>query len=113
MKQEEIKKMVREGYAGIAKRGVSGCGTVNSCCGSTDVQEISKQIGYSNEELKAVPQGANLGLGCGNPVVFASLREGETVIDPGSGGRIRLFSCRSESGQERQSDRSGYDTGDD
>jgi arsenite methyltransferase len=76
MKQEEIKKVVREGYAGVAKVRGSCCNTANPCCGSTDVQEISKKIGYTDEELETVPQGANLGLGCVNPVALASLRGG-------------------------------------
>lgn len=59
---------------------------VSSCCGSPDLTEdISKKIGYRDEEFKSVPEGANLGLGCGNPVALASLKEGETVLDLGSG----------------------------
>jgi SAM-dependent methyltransferase len=100
MKEEEIKKTVREGYARIAKQDSSCCKPVNSCCGSTDLaQNISKNIGYSEEELKAVPGGANLGLGCGNPVAFASLREGETVLDLGSGGGLDCFLAASKVGK--------------
>jgi len=100
MKEEEIKKTVREGYARIAKQDSSCCRPVNSCCGSTDLaQNISKNIGYSEEELKAVPGGANLGLGCGNPVAFASLREGETVLDLGSGGGLDCFLAASKVGK--------------
>ncbi len=92
MEKEEIKKAVREGYAKIAKQDSSCCGPVNSCCGSTDLaQDISKSIGYTEEELKAVPEGANLGLGCGNPVALASLEEGETVLDLGSGAGFDCF----------------------
>ena len=92
MEKEEIKKVAREGYAKIAKQGSSCCGPVNSCCGSTDsAQDISKSIGYTEEELKAVPEGANLGLGCGNPVALASLKEGETVLDLGSGAGLDCF----------------------
>lgn len=92
MRQKEIKKVVREGYAKIAKQGSSCCAPSTSCCGSTDLaQDISKSIGYSEEELKAVPEGANLGLGCGNPVALASLREGETVLDLGSGAGFDCF----------------------
>lgn len=92
MKKEEIKKIVREGYAKIAKRGSSCCITTNSCCGSMNLaQDISKKIGYSNEELTAVPEDANLGLGCGNPVALASLKEGETVLDLGSGAGFDCF----------------------
>ena len=92
MKEEKIKKVVREGYAKIAKQDNSCCAPANSCCGSTDLTEnISKKIGYTDEELKAVPEGANLGLGCGNPVALASLKEGETVLDLGSGAGFDCF----------------------
>ncbi|NIX57464.1 MAG: arsenite S-adenosylmethyltransferase, partial [candidate division Zixibacteria bacterium] len=92
MEKEEIKKVVREGYAKIAKQESSCCVPANSCCGSTDLaQDISKSIGYTEEELKAVPEGANLGLGCGNPVALASLKEGETVLDLGSGAGFDCF----------------------
>ncbi|GAI87155.1 unnamed protein product [marine sediment metagenome] len=64
MKKEQIKKVVRDGYAKIAKQASPCCLPVNSCCGGTDLaQNISKSIGYTEEELKAVPEGANLGLG--------------------------------------------------
>jgi SAM-dependent methyltransferase len=92
MRKEEIKKVVREGYARIAKQDSSCCAPTNSCCASTNlVQDITKRIGYTEEELKAVPEGANLGLGCGNPVALASLREGETVLDLGSGAGFDCF----------------------
>ncbi|MFC1956058.1 arsenite methyltransferase [Chloroflexota bacterium] len=92
MKEEEIKKTVREGYARIAKQGSCDCGSVSSCCGNTAaVQQISKSIGYTEQELNAVPEGSNLGLGCGNPVALASLRKGETVIDLGSGAGFDCF----------------------
>ncbi len=92
MKDKKIKKIVREGYATIAKQGNSCCAPVNSCCGSADVaQDISEKIGYTEKELKAIPEGANLGLGCGNPVALASLRDGETVLDLGSGAGFDCF----------------------
>ena len=101
MKGEEIKKVVRGGYAKIAKQDSSCCLPVNSCCGSTDLaQNISKNIGYTEEELKAVPEGANLGLGCGNPVALASLREGETVLDLGSGAGFDCFLAANKVGEK-------------
>jgi len=92
MKEGEIKKVVREGYAKIAMRENSCCGPLSSCCGSSDVtQDLSKKIGYGDEELNAVPEGANLGLGCGNPVALASLKEGDVVLDLGSGAGMDCF----------------------
>jgi arsenite methyltransferase len=92
MDEKNIKEIVKEGYGKIAKQGSSCCVPANSCCGTTDrTQDISKKIGYSEEELKTVPEGANLGLGCGNPVALASLREGETVLDLGSGAGFDCF----------------------
>ena len=88
MKKNEanVRKMVREGYGKIAKQKNSGCG-----CGCGSVTNVSEQIGYTKEELNAVPEGADLNLGCGNPVALASLKEGETVIDLGSGGGLDCF----------------------
>jgi len=92
MDPKDIKETVKEGYAKIAKQGSSCCGPTRSCCGGPDlVQTISERIGYSDEELKAVPEGANLGLGCGNPLALSSIREGETVLDLGSGAGFDCF----------------------
>ncbi len=100
MKKEEIKKVIREGYARIAKQDSSCCVPVSSCCGSADLaQDISQSIGYTEAELKSAPEGADLGLGCGNPVAFASLREGETVLDLGSGAGLDCFLAASKVGE--------------
>lgn len=91
-RKEKIKKIVKENYAKIAKQNSTCCAPINPCCGGTDLaQDISKKIGYTEEELESVPGGANLGLGCGNPVALASLREGETVLDLGSGAGFDCF----------------------
>ena len=92
MKEAEIKRMVREGYAQRVQNKSSCCAPANSCCGSGDPAEsMSKAIGYTEEELGSVPDGANLGLGCGNPIALASLAEGETVLDLGSGAGFDCF----------------------
>ncbi len=94
MKAEEIRKAVRNRYGEIATGNSCGCAPTPSCCGSTpgDInKEISKKIGYSEGELRSVPEEANLGLGCGNPTALASLQEGETVLDLGSGGGIDVL----------------------
>jgi len=91
MEEEKIRKNVREGYAKIAKEGLC-CGSSSSCCGSsTTYEEVGKKMGYTEEELKSIPKESNLGLGCGNPVALASLKEGETIIDLGSGGGVDCF----------------------
>ena len=93
MKDEEIRQAVRDHYGGIAVEKTSCCGPVSTCgCGGdVPVDSLSKAIGYSNDELGAVPDGANLGLGCGNPTALASLKKGETVLDLGSGAGFDCF----------------------
>ena len=93
MEKHDVRKAVREGYAQVALgTNRSCCGGPSSCCGSVNpIQSIGELIGYSHEEMAAVPEGANLGLGCGNPVALASLREGETVLDLGSGAGFDCF----------------------
>jgi arsenite methyltransferase len=99
MEKEEIGKVVRERYGNIAKQGSSCCGPTKSCCGSTDsAQSISRSIGYTEEELKAAPEGANLGLGCGNPIALASLKKGEVVLDLGSGAGFDCFLAANQVG---------------
>jgi len=101
MKEEGIKKIVREGYAKIARKEKSCCAPVSSCCGNVDrAKEISKRIGYTEEEFQTVPEGANLGLGCGNPVALASLKEGETVLDLGAGAGFDCFLAAKQVGKK-------------
>ena len=95
-----IRKYVRERYAGIARQGTSCCGPETSCgCGGA-AESDSRKIGYSAEEIEAVPPGADLGLGCGNPVALASLRKGEVVLDLGSGAGFDCFLAAREVGPE-------------
>jgi len=100
MEEEKAKKIVREGYAKVAQTECSCYATDSSCCSGPSVAEdISRQIGYSDEDMQAVPEGANLGLGCGNPVALASLIEGETVVDLGSGPGFDSFLAARRVGQ--------------
>ena len=89
MEEEEIKIAVRQEYAEKARKGCSCCAPVSSCCGTADAAQ--DRLGYAEHELDAVPEAANLGLGCGNPIAVASLKEGETVLDLGSGAGLDCF----------------------
>ena len=92
---EQIRQSVRSRYAEIAKQRTSGCGCspISSCCSGAlgPVEKISRALGYSREQLNSVPEGADMGLGCGNPQAIASLKQGETVLDLGSGGGFDCF----------------------
>ena len=100
MKEDEVRKAVRERYGNIAKQSSPCCAPTTSCCGGSVAQDISKAIGYSDEELQSVPEGANLGLGCGNPVALASLKKGETVLDLGSGAGFDCFLVANKVGKK-------------
>ena len=91
MEKENIKKEVRKRYAEVAKSNGSCCASSVSCCSAPTDEQVSKTVGYSQEELDNVPDGANLGLGCGNPTAVASLKEGERVLDLGSGAGFDCF----------------------
>jgi arsenite methyltransferase len=95
MPDTDVKSAVREHYASVA-RGESGCcgptATSGGCCGGTPTPiTLGKAIGYSEQDLSAVPEGANLGLGCGNPLAFAALKAGDVVVDLGSGAGFDCF----------------------
>lgn len=92
---ESIRATVREGYGRIARAEQSGCcGTSSSCCGPSGPDQASalaQAIGYEEDDLGNLPEGANLGLSCGNPVALASLHPGEVVVDLGSGAGFDIF----------------------
>lgn len=90
MKDREIKRAVREGYARIAKQATSYYAS-RRCSGAEAHEDLGKRIGYTDEELMAAPPESNLGLGCGNPVALASMKKGETVLDLGSGAGFDCF----------------------
>ena len=89
MNDQELKNAVKESYSRVVKNAGSCCSS--GCCGSVKPQQISKKVGYTDEQIRAVPEGSNLGLGCGNPIAFASLKEGEIVLDLGSGAGFDCF----------------------
>jgi len=100
MKQREIKKAVRKAYARTVQKQAGCCGP--SASGGTkavSVKALGKMMGYTKADLDAVPKGANLGLGCGNPVAIASLRRGERVLDLGSGAGFDCFLAAKKVGQ--------------
>ena len=91
---ESVRKLVREVYTEIAQKTSAGCCSPGvSCCGSAppDAERLARELGYTVEELKVLPDGANMGLSCGNPAALAALKPGETVLDLGSGGGFDVF----------------------
>jgi len=102
MKKHEVRAIVRKRYGRIARQsGTSCCGPARtSCCGQSAPAGISRKIGYTDDDLESAPEGANLGLGCGNPVALASLKKGETVLDLGSGAGFDCFLASARVGPE-------------
>jgi len=97
VKADAVRQHVRKSYAEVAEASNEGdcCGVEASCCGVSDDSAIntliSTRLGYSEDDLDKVPDGADMGLGCGNPRAIASLRPGEIVVDLGSGGGFDAF----------------------
>lgn len=99
MDKGTIKDVIKERY-GATARGKDTC-CRPACCegGPSTAEVISKAIGYTDEDLKEVPEGANLGLGCGNPTALASINEGDTVLDLGSGAGFDCFLAARKAGE--------------
>jgi arsenite methyltransferase len=89
MEDRKVRDFVREGYAKIAENDTC-CGP-NICCGGGNADAFARELGYTAEDLAALPEGANLGLSCGNPTTLASLSPGEVVLDLGSGAGLDVF----------------------
>jgi SAM-dependent methyltransferase len=90
VRNDEIKKVIKKKYSKVATSGC-GCGSKSSCCNtSPSAKDISKSIGYTEEEINSLSE-ANLGLGCGNPVALSSIKEGDVVLDLGSGAGFDAF----------------------
>ncbi|WP_366924585.1 arsenite methyltransferase [Metallumcola ferriviriculae] len=100
--KEEIRDFIRKNYAEVAQKGSEGgcCAGGCSCSGApADISETSIKIGYAEGDLANVPPEANMGLGCGNPIAIAALKEGEVVLDLGSGGGFDCFLARRQVGE--------------
>lgn len=95
MKKKDTKQVVRNHYSKIATKNKSCCSC--RCTGTLDSEQISKEIGYSDEEMKIVPD-ANLGLGCGNPTAIGAIKEGDVVLDLGSGAGFDCFLAAKKAG---------------
>lgn len=96
MTPDQIRELVRTRYGAIAAGASSSCcapaATTSCCCGpAPDVETLAKRMGYGESDLAEVGDGANLGLGCGNPQAIAAMREGEVVVDLGSGAGFDAF----------------------
>jgi arsenite methyltransferase len=119
MEKEKIRQAVRESYGKIAKVGTisPNMSSVTTCCRTSDATDATSQpvsccgagdpkseqmaalMGYLKEDMDGIPEGANMGLGCGNPVALASLKPGETVVDLGSGGGFDCFLAAKQVGE--------------
>ena len=95
----DIRDTVRKEYGKIGAAGNRAEGCCASACGSNQAEDRSRKLGYSKKDLAKVPEGANLGLGCGVPQVIASLQPGETVVDLGSGGGFDCFLAADQVGE--------------
>jgi arsenite methyltransferase len=96
---DEVRGAVREHYGKVAEGG-AGCGCAPSCCAPGGGGGSSLALGYSPEDLASVPEGADMGLGCGNPQAIAALKPGETVLDLGSGGGFDCFLAANQVGEK-------------
>lgn len=97
---DTIRAKVRDGYGAIARQGGSCCGPAKSCCGTGNADALAAGVGYAADDLASLPEGANMGLSCGNPTAIAALKQGEVVLDLGSGGGFDVFIAAQKVGPE-------------
>lgn len=104
LKNDKIRQEVRQQYGRVAESNGAGCGCGPSCCDTpvASAETLSQGLGYSASDVGAVPQGANMGLGCGNPQAIAALKTGEVVLDLGSGGGFDCFLASQQVGDSGQ-----------
>jgi SAM-dependent methyltransferase len=100
MSKEIKRNFIRKQYSKVAKKEKIACCSGCCCGGNDDVNNISFQLGYTEEDLKSVRPQLNMGLGCGNPIAIANLKEGEIVLDLGSGGGFDCFLARRKVGEK-------------
>lgn len=103
LKNDEIRQAVRQQYGRVAESNGAGCGCGPTCCDTApavSAESMSQELGYSAQDVALVPQGANMGLGCGNPQAIAALQPSETVLDLGSGGGFDCFLAAAQVGNE-------------
>lgn len=100
--KESVRTQVRESYAKIAKGNTLGCCSSRKKKGF-DPAKFAEKVGYSSKELSSLPEGANMGLSCGNPTAVASLKPGEVVLDLGSGGGFDVFIAAEKVGKKGKS----------
>ncbi|MDR1921214.1 MAG: arsenite methyltransferase, partial [Candidatus Adiutrix sp.] len=95
-----VREIVRASYAAIAlDKPNASCCSVACCGGAFDHAALAKAVGYDAESLRNLPEGANMGLSCGNPVAIAALRPGQIVLDLGSGGGFDVFQAGEKVGE--------------
>jgi ubiquinone/menaquinone biosynthesis C-methylase UbiE len=96
--EDQIRQQVRDRYGAIARSEERSCGCAPSCCSPAASPTAPEKLGYEPGDAESVPEGAEMGLGCGNPTAIASIQPGETIVDLGSGGGFDCFLAARQTG---------------